>query len=244
MKNYKIVIQYDGSKYNGWQRQGNTKNTIQERFENVLLEMSGVKTEIFASGRTDAGVHAQAQVANFKCNVGMTTDEIIDYLNKYLPQDIRATDIEEVNERFHSRLNAVSKTYEYKIAITKPDVFIRKYVYQADKLPDIDIIKKAAVEICGTHDFKGFSSVGKSKKTTVRTINRIDITEENGVLSIVINGNGFLYNMVRIIAGTLFEIGTGEKDISVIQKVFETKERQHAGVTLPACGLKLINVFY
>ena len=244
MKNYKIVVQYDGSKYNGWQRQGNTKNTIQERFENVLFEMCGAKTEIFASGRTDAGVHAEAQVANFKCDVAMTTNEIVNYLNKYLPQDIRVINIEEADERFHSRLNAVSKTYKYSIATQKPDVFVRKYVYWADKFPDIDIMKKAATEICGTHDFKGFSSVGRSKKSTVRTVNSIDIAEEKGIISIVINGNGFLYNMVRIIAGTLFEIGTGEKDISVVQKVFEIKERKYAGITLPACGLKLIEVMY
>lgn len=244
MKNYKIVVQYDGSKYNGWQRQGNTKNTIQERFENVLFEMCSVKTEIFASGRTDAGVHAESQVANFKCDVTMPPDEIADYLNKYLPQDIRVTNIQEVNERFHSRLNAVSKTYEYKIATAKPDVFIRKYVYLSDKLPDIDIMKKAADEICGTHDFKGFSSMGRSKKSTIRTVNSIDITEENEIITITVNGTGFLYNMVRIIAGTLFEIGIGDKDISAIQKVFETKERQYAGATLPACGLKLMEVSY
>ena len=241
MKNYKIVVQYDGSKYNGWQRQGNTKNTIQERFENV---MCGTKIEIFASGRTDAGVHAEAQVANFKCKSSMTTNEIMNYLNMYLPQDIRVTDIKEINERFHSRLNAVSKTYHYNIATQKPDVFVRKYVYWADKLPYMDIMKKAAEEICGTHDFKGFSSIGRTKKSTVRTVNSIEITEEKGVMTIAINGNGFLYNMVRIIAGTLFEIGTGDKDVSVIRKIFETKERQYAGTTLPACGLKLMEVFY
>lgn len=244
MKNYKIVVQYDGSKYNGWQRQGNTKNTIQERFENVLFEMCGAKVEIFSSGRTDAGVHAQAQTANFKCNTSMTCNEILDYLNKYLPQDIRVTNIEEANERFHSRLSAVSKTYQYSIATQKPDVFIRKYVYWADKIPDVSIMKKAAAEICGTHDFKGFSSVGRSKKSTVRTINSIYIETEKGIITITINGNGFLYNMVRIITGTLLEIGTGDKDISVIQEIFETKERQYAGATVPACGLKLMKVFY
>lgn len=244
MKNYRIVVQYDGTRYNGWQRQGNTKNTIQERFENVLFEMCGTNVEVFASGRTDAGVHAEAQIANFKCSTSMTCNEIKKYLNHYLPQDILVTNIEETDERFHSRLNAVSKTYEYKIATQKPDVFIRKYVYVTDKQPDIKIMKKAATELCGTHDFKGFSSVGRSKKSTVRTINYIDITEEKGIISIKINGNGFLYNMVRIIAGTLFEIGTGDKDISVIQKVFDTKDRQYAGITLPACGLILKEVFY
>ena len=244
MKNYKIIVQYDGNKYNGWQRQGNTKNTIQERFENVLFEMRGTRIEVFASGRTDAGVHAEEQVANFKCDVSMTANEIMNYLNKYLPQDIRVINIEEVNERFHSRLNAVSKTYQYSIATGKPDVFIRKYVYPVDKTLDVDIMKKAAAEICGTHDFKGFSSIGRSKKSTIRTINNIDILEEKEIITITINGNGFLYNMVRIIAGTLFEIGTGDRDISAIQQVFETKDRQYAGVTLPACGLKLLKVFY
>lgn len=244
MKNYKILVQYDGTRYNGWQRQGNTKNTIQERFENVLFEMCGENVEIYASGRTDAGVHAEAQVANFKCSVKMNADEIADYLNRYLPQDIRVINIEEVNERFHSRLNATSKTYRYSVATQKPDVFIRKYIYQTDIKPDITIMEKAAKELCGTHDFKGFSSVGRTKKTTIRTINSIEIEEDKEIITITINGTGFLYNMVRILAGTLLEIGTGEKDISVIGKVFETNERQYAGKTLPASGLKLIEVFY
>ncbi len=244
MKNYKITIQYDGTRYNGWQRQGNTKNTIQERFENVLLRMCGTEVEIYASGRTDAGVHAQSQTANFKCETNMSCAEIMDYLNRYLPEDIAVTSIAEAAERFHSRLNAVSKTYEYKIAVKKPDVFIRKYVFATDQNPDTEKMRAAAKLLLGTHDFKGFSSVGKTKKSTVRTINFIEITEENGIISIRINGNGFLYNMVRIISGTLFGIGTGKLDENVINDIFENKIREKAGVTLPACGLKLIEVFY
>lgn len=244
MKNYKITIQYDGTRYNGWQRQGNTKNTIQERFENVLSKMCGEATEIFASGRTDAGVHAQGQCANFKCNTLLSCSEIMDYLNKYLPEDILVTSVEEAPERFHSRLSAVSKTYEYTVATKKPDVFIRKYVFATDKKIDIQKMRNAAKKLLGTHDFKGFSSVGKTKKSTVRTINSIEIADENAVIKIKINGNGFLYNMVRIIAGTLFEIGTGEMDVSVIDEIFENKVREQAGATLPACGLKLIEVFY
>ena len=144
MKNFKITVQYDGTKYNGWQKQGNTKNTIQERFENILSKMCRKEVEIFASGRTDAGVHADEQTANFKCDVSMTASEIKDYINRYLPEDIRVTSIKEVDMRFHSRLNAVSKTYEYTIATEKPDVFIRKYVFFADKKPDVKKMKKAA----------------------------------------------------------------------------------------------------
>lgn len=244
MRNFKITVQYDGAKYNGWQRQGNTKNTIQERFENVLFKMCGCPVEIFASGRTDAGVHAEAQVANFKCDTEMDCNEVQSYLNKYLPTDIRILKTEEADSRFHSRLNAVSKTYVYKIAYEKPDVFSRKYVFAADKKPDIAKMQSAAEKILGRRDFKGFSSVGRTKKSTVRTINFIEILDESGVVSIRINGNGFLYNMVRIISGTLYEIGIGKLDVSVICEVIETQNRELAGVTLPAQGLVLEEVFY
>ncbi len=244
MKNYKITIQYDGTKYNGWQRQGNTKNTIQEKFENVLERMCQHPIEIYASGRTDGGVHAKAQVANFKCDVGISSNEIMEYLNRYLPEDVLVTDVEEADEHFHSRLNAVSKTYEYSIAVKKSDVFVRKYVYTVDEEIDVEKMRHASKLFLGTHDFKGFSSVGKSKKSTVRTINSIDISENNGLIKIKINGSGFLYNMVRIICGTLYEIGIGKLSVDVIDDVFNSKDRKMAGVTLPACGLALEKVFY
>ncbi|MBO5733491.1 MAG: tRNA pseudouridine(38-40) synthase TruA [Clostridia bacterium] len=245
MKNYKISIQYDGTKYNGWQRQKNTKNTIQEKFESVLSKMCTHNVEIFASGRTDAGVHAEAQVANFKCNTNKTPEEIKEYLNHYLPRDILVTSIKEVPERFHSRLNAVSKTYEYTIATKKPDVFTRKYVYFVeDGCPDVEKMKEVSQVFLGTHDFLGFSSVGKTKKSTVRTINFIDIEESDGLIKIKINADGFLYNMVRIIAGTIFDAAKGKISANDIINIFSAKIRAGAGVTLPACGLKLIEVFY
>lgn len=244
MKNFKITVQYDGTKYNGWQRQGNTANTIQERFENVLSKMCGKSVEIFASGRTDAGVHADEQTANFKCDTDMTEEQISDYINRYLPSDVRVTSLTEADMRFHSRLNAVSKTYEYTIATQKPDVFIRKYVFFADKKPDIQKMRSAAKLFEGSHDFKGFSSLGKTKKSTVRTVNFIEITEENELVKIRINANGFLYNMVRIISGTLFDIGIGKLESSAIEEVFESKERTKAGTTLPASGLRLVKVYY
>ena len=244
MKNYRITVQYDGTRYNGWQRQGNTSNTIQERFENVLSHMCQKNVEIFSSGRTDAGVHAKAQVANFKCDTYLSDLEIMDYLNRYLPEDIRVTHICEADERFHSRLNAVSKTYEYSIATSKPDVFIRKYVYTVQQKPDIQKMIYAAEKLKGTHDFRGFSSLGKTKKSTVRTINSIDITVNEELIKITVNGDGFLYNMMRIIAGTLYEIGIGKIPESTIQTVFESGIREKSGVTFPAKGLTLICVNY
>ena len=244
MKNYKITVQYDGTRYNGWQKQGNTPNTIQEKFENVLSRMCDCKVDIFASGRTDAGVHAKCQVANFKCTSEMSEEAIQNYLNTYLPEDIRVLTTEEVPERFHSRLNAKAKTYEYSIACTKPDVFTRKYVWHAPTVPDFDKMVTASKKFEGTHDFRGFSSLGKTKKSTVRTINSVELTNENEVIVIKINGNGFLYNMVRIIAGTLYEIGIGKLNEEAIDIVFETANREQAGATLPAKGLGLTEVTY
>ena len=244
MKNIQLTLQYDGTKYNGWQRQGNTKNTIQEKVESVLAKMCGHPIEIHASGRTDAGVHALAQIANFKCECRLSIEEMASYLNRYLPEDILVTDVSEVPMRFHSRLNAKSKTYLYRIAIGKPSVFIRKFVYKAEEKPDVEIMRLAAKELLGMHDFYGFSSIGKTKKSTVRTIHSIDIEEKDGILSIKINGNGFLYNMVRIIVGTLYEIGIGKRSIDCIQDVFATKDRQMAGKTMPPEGLCLKEVFY
>lgn len=244
MKNFKITVQYDGTKYNGWQRQTNTKNTIQERFENVLSRMCGKDVEIFASGRTDAGVHAEEQTANFKCAASISEAEMKDYINRYLPEDIRVTSLQEVDIRFHSRLNAVSKTYEYTIATEKPDVFIRKYVFWTDKKPDVEKMRRAAVLLTGKHDFKGFSSVGRTKKSTVRTVNFIDIEDGDGLIKIRINADGFLYNMVRIISGTLYNIGNGELRESVVEEIFEEKIREKAGITLPASGLRLVKVYY
>ncbi len=244
MTNYKIVVQYDGTRYNGWQKQGNTKNTIQEKFEDILLKMTGKKTEIFASGRTDAGVHARGQVANFKIDNDMACEDVFEYLNNYLPEDIAVLSVEKADERFHSRLNAVSKTYEYRMTYEKPDVFERKYVYPVEKKPDIEQMKKAAEILTGTYDFKGFSSLGKIKKSTVRTINFIDIDDDFGVIRIRINGSGFLYNMVRIIAGTLYDVGMGKKGIEDIKRALESKNREFAGTTFPARGLTLIDVEY
>lgn len=244
MKNYRITIQYDGTRYHGWQRQGNTGNTIQEKFEAVLSKMCGCSVEIFASGRTDAGVHAKEQTANFKCETDMTPDEIMTYLNHYLPEDIAVLSIKEADMRFHSRLSAVSKTYVYQMATQKPDVFMRKYVFHSQERPDLSVMQEAAKKLLGTHDFKGFSSVGRTKKSTVRTLYDIQISEQNGLISFQIKGSGFLYHMVRILVGTLYEIGIGKKDARVIDEILQEKNRELAGPTLPAKGLQLARVAY
>lgn len=245
IKNYKLIIQYDGTKYNGWQKQKNTKNTIQEKFENILYKLLDKKIDVYASGRTDRGVHAKGQCINFKCEVDMENEELMKYINDYLPEDIRVLSLVEEEERFHSRLLAKSKTYEYVIcAGVKADVFKRRYVYNIYDVPNISDMKKASELLVGTHDFLGFSSLGKTKKSTVRTINWIDIKKEDELIRIRINANGFLYNMVRIICGTLLEIGLGRLDSSVIDEVINTKDRQKAGCTLSPNGLTLLEVIY
>ena len=245
MKNFCLKIEYDGTRYRGWQKQKNTENTIQQKIENVLFEMTGKKTEIFASGRTDAGVHALAQVANFKTDFDTDCGKVIEYLNRYLPHDIRVTDICEADGRFHSRLCASRKTYQYRICFSKPSVFERKYVYFYDKPDtfDINAAKSAAEKICGTHDFAPFSSLGKTKKSTVRTVYSIDIKQTDSCVDFTVCGDGFLYNMVRIICGTLLEIGVSKKSPEDIGNIF-LRNRSCAGVTLPACGLTLLNVEY
>lgn len=245
MNNYKIIIQYEGTRYKGWQKQGNTSNTIQEKFENILYKMTGKRVEINSSGRTDAGVHAKGQCANFKSDTNMSDEEILKYLNHYLPEDIAVLEIEKVSERFHARLSAKAKTYEYNISVgKKTDVFKRRTVYSIEKELDIEKMRKASKKFLGEHDFIGFSSLKKTKKSTIRNIYSIEIKKEDDIIKFTINGNGFLYNMVRIIVGTLVEIGAGDRDIKSIDEIFKTKVRENSGITMPAKGLTLSEVFY
>lgn len=245
MRNIKIVLEYDGSRYLGWQRLKDSDRTIQGKIESVISKMVGEDIEITGSGRTDSGVHAYYQVANFKIDSTLNTKEIQEYINHYLPNDIVIRDIEEVDDRFHSRYNVKSKTYQYKIWIGNyQSPFMRKYSwYVADDL-NIEIMKKASEFFMGTHDFIGFSSLKRYKKSTTRTISRIDFNQEDDILSIEIQGDGFLHNMVRIIVGTLVQIGSGRLDKDVIMDVLENKIRADAGITAPPHGLFLKNVEY
>ncbi len=247
MRNIKLMIEYDGSRYDGWQRQGknSAQTTIQGKIEEILCKMTGEEIEISGSGRTDAGVHAYAQVANFHTNSKMKCYEIKHYLNRYLPRDIAVFDVSEVGERFHARLNAKSKKYVYRIAIGDvPSVFDRKYTYYCfDKL-DMEAMEKAASYLIGKHDFKAFSSIKKTNKSTVREIYDIDIYGDEKEIQITFHGNGFLYNMVRIMAGTLMEVGKGERKPEEMRKILASKDREMAGATAPAQGLFLLEVEY
>lgn len=245
MKNYKITIQYDGSRYKGWQVQNSTDMTIQGKLQDVLSEMTGQEIEVIGSGRTDAGVHAYGQVANFHVPNHFEGQEILEYLNHYLPMDIAVMDIEEVDERFHARFQAKSKTYMYRIhRSTIPNVFERKYMYTYTESLNVEKMKEAAALLVGTHDFMSFCGNKKMKKSTVRTVVDINIEEMGDELQISYTGNGFLQQMIRIMTGTLIEVGNGTKQVDDMQKILESKNRANAGYTVPAEGLVLKNVIY
>lgn len=244
-KNIRLVIQYDGTRYKGWQRQQNMDVTIQGKIENVLSKMSGKKIEIDGAGRTDAGVHAREQIANFRMETDMTTEQIKEYVNCYLPSDIRVVRVEEAGERFHSRLNATGKTYHYRcLKKGSFDVFNRNYVMELTEEVDIEAMKEAALHFLGTHDFASFCTKASKKKSTVRTIQDISITESDTEIVFSYTGSGFLYNMVRIITGTLLEVGMGKRFPADIPDIIEGKNRKLAGETAPAKGLTLWKVYY
>lgn len=245
MRNYKILIQYDGSRYKGWQVQKSTDMTIQGKLQDVLSTMAGEEIEVIGSGRTDAGVHAYGQVANFHMPSRFNKKEIMDYLNHYLPMDIAVLSIEEVDERFHARYHAVSKTYIYRIHTSKiPNVFERKYMYTYTEPLDITLMRKAASYMIGTHDFAAFCGNKKMKKSTVRTVTEIQIEEKEDEIQISYTGDGFLQNMIRIMTGTLIEAGNGTKRPEEISSIIENKVRENAGYTVPPEGLALYNVVY
>ncbi|KAF1304962.1 MULTISPECIES: tRNA pseudouridine(38-40) synthase TruA [Enterococcus] len=245
MRNIKLTMEYDGKRYLGWQRLGDSEKTIQGKIENVLTQMTGEKIEIIGSGRTDAGTHARGQVANFKSATTMTEAEMLDFLNRYLPRDIVVKKVEEASERFHARYNASGKQYSYYVWNSPiPSAFERNYSFHVPQKLAINKMKEACEKLVGTHDFIGFSALKKTKKSTIRTIRQISIQQEGGLLHFTFEGDGFLHKMVRILAGTLIEIGAGNMDIEAIDEVFETKIRKNAGETVPAQGLFLDEVFY
>ncbi|MBO5159005.1 MAG: tRNA pseudouridine(38-40) synthase TruA [Lachnospiraceae bacterium] len=243
--NYKLLLQYDGTKLNGWQKQGNTDNTIQGKLEAILEKMYGEYIEIHGSGRTDAGVHALGQAANFHAPATFSVAEIHSTLNEYLSKDIRVLSVETVSERFHARLTAKGKNYEYRIDNGKiANVFQRKYTMREEIPLDLDAMREAAAYLIGTHDFKTFCANKKMKKSTVRTIYSIVIEEKDGIVVIRYTGNGFLYNMVRILTGTLIEVGRGKRTADEIPGMIEAQARGAAGFTAPAQGLFLVEVMY
>lgn len=245
MNNYKMVLQYEGTRYKGWQRQESTNHTIQGKLEAILSKMNGAPVEMQGAGRTDAGVHARGQVANFHMETAWTPEQIINYVNQYLPEDIAVISLEQVADRFHSRLNAKGKTYCYQVIQSPvPHVFERRYAHRIEEKLNVDEMRRAAAVLIGKHDFASFTSAKKSKKSTVRTIESIELEEKGEMLQIRYSGDGFLYHMVRILTGTLLEVGMGQRQAEEMETILETKRRDAAGPLAPACGLTLMEVRY
>ena len=244
MRNLRLDICYDGTRYRGWQRLPGKDDTIQGKLEAALSRILGEPIEISGSGRTDAGVHARGQVANFHCESRMSADEILQNLRRYLPEDIGVYSCKECSDRFHARLNAREKTYQYRIWNSDmPCVFERRYVTVLPDVLNVRAMEEAARHLLGEHDFSAFCGNPKFKKSTVRYIRSIEIQRSGEELWILVTGNGFLHNMVRIIVGTLIEVGRGERDADSIPELFGGK-RAEAGFLAPAQGLCLQEVYY
>lgn len=247
--NYKFKIEYDGSRYLGWQRLGgeNKEKSIQAKIEQVLARLFDLpfeEIEIIASGRTDAGVHAKEQVANTHLPLGKTPKEIENYCNRYLPEDIRIFEMEVVDSLFHSRFHAKKKEYHYRISFEKPSVFEKNFTWHLETSLNIEKIKEAIPFLLGEHDFLAFSSLKKTKKSTRRILESIHLLETPSGFDLYFIGNGFLQNMVRILVGTLIEIGEGKKKKDEIPDIFSSLTREKAGFLAPAKGLMLSKVFY
>ena len=245
MRNIKLTIEYDGSRYQGWTRLGKdeSNNTISNKIIEVLKRMTDEYTiELNCGCRTEVGVHAYAQIANFKIDSEMDVQDIKHYLNRYLPMDIAIIDVEEMPERFHAQLNATSKTYVYRITIDDvPSVFDRKYIYHCYKIPDKKLMQQAAMLLIGKHDFKNFSSAKKSK-STVREIYEIEVYGDTEEMQILIHADDFLHNMARLLIGTLLDIGLGNRMKEDIEDIF-------AGIQNPSApcdpkGLYLQEITY
>ena len=245
MKNYRITVSYDGTRYKGWQVQKSTDETIQGKLQKVIESICRHPVEVIGSGRTDAGVHAKGQVANFHMEGDYDELELLDRINHYLPGDIAVTSLSQVDDRFHSRYKAKSKTYVYRINTSnRSNVFEHRFIYEYGQQLDEDRMREGAELLLGTHDFKSFCGNKKMKKSTVRTIYDIKITSSGPDITIDYRGSGFLQNMVRILTGTFIEVGDGRLSPSAIPEILAARDRTAAGYTAPACGLTLMKVEY
>ena len=244
MRNLRLDICYDGSRYKGWQRLAGTEETVQGKLERCLSRILGEEIEISGSGRTDAGVHARGQVANFHCESGLSAEEILTELRRYLPEDIGIYSCRDVSPRFHARLNAKEKTYRYRVWNSDtPCVFERRFVTVVPEALDAAAMERAARLLEGEHDFSAFCGNPRFKKSTVRFIRRIEICREGPEIRFSYTGNGFLHSQVRILTGTLLEVGMGKRAPESIPQLFGAK-REQAGFLAPAQGLCLMEVMY
>ena len=245
MPNYMLKLCYDGTRYKGWQKQGNTAGTIQEKLETILSRLLDQPVELAASGRTDAGVHAREQVCSFRADTVLSTEELLRRLRAHLPEDIGALSLEIAPPRFRARLSCVGKTYVYRIWNSRdPDVFERKYRTCVSESLDLDAMRRAADLLCGEHDFAAFCSAKPGKKSTVRELRSIQIEKNGADLRLIYTGSGFLYNMVRILTGTLLEVGKGLRQPEEMSRILASRDRRMAGPTAPAQGLFLWQVDY
>ena len=244
MRNLRLDLCYDGTRYKGWQRLQGTDMTIQGKLESALSRILGEAVEVTGSGRTDAGVHALCQTANFHCKSPMAAREILERLRRYLPEDIGIYSCREVSERFHARLNARQKTYRYRLWVSEdPCVFERRFVARYEQQPDVDKMRRAAGLLLGSHDFSAFCANKHMKKSTVRQLYNIDICSTGAEIIFEFTGDGFLYNMVRILVGTLLEVGIGQRTVESIPELFGAA-REKAGFLAPPSGLCLVEVTY
>lgn len=244
MRNIRLVIEYDGKSFNGWQKQP-TKLNIQGEIERAIEELTGEKIDLIASGRTDAGVHALGQVANFRTESNIPIDKFAIAINSKLKKSIVIKSAEEVDEKFHSRYSVKEKTYRYTINNSKyGTALFRDMEYHYPIKLDVDKMKEAVKYFEGEHDFAAFKASGTSSKSSVRKIYKADVYENNERIYIELTGNGFLYNMIRIIAGTLLDVGIEKIKPEEIKNIIESKDRKQAGKTLPPQGLCLMEVKY
>ncbi len=244
MRNLRLDLCYDGTRYRGWQRLPGREDTIQGKLEAALSRILEEPIEVSGSGRTDAGVHARGQVANFHCESSMPSEEILAALRRYLPEDIGIYSCKDVSPRFHARLNAKEKTYCYRIwNSVMPCVFERRYVTVLPEKLDTEAMAQAAALLTGQHDFSAFCGNAKMKKSTVRYLRSVTVTRHGEELRLTFTGNGFLQNMVRILTGTLIEVGRGQRSPQSIPTLFGEK-RAEAGFLAPPQGLCLEEVIY
>lgn len=245
MANYKLIIAYDGTRYKGWQRLSNTEETIQGKIEKVLSRMTNTDIQIIGAGRTDGGAHARGQVASFHTDFKTTAQEIYKYLTAYLPKDIAVISVNKVDPRFHAKFNAKSKVYVYQLRTgSTPNPFDRQYRLHVPEKLNYKLMEEACQYFLGTHDFQSFTSRKSKTKSNERTLTRLELVKDGNNLDIIFEGSGFLHNMVRIITGTLIEIGQGKKSPADIDKIFAAKSRELAGYTVSPQGLFLDDVIY
>jgi len=249
MRNLKLVIRYDGTRYLGWQRQREADprkpRTIQGKLEELLSRLTGERVALIGASRTDAGVHAEGQVANFHTTSPLSHKELLARCARYLPEDIAVVSVEETDPRFHARYLARGKRYAYRICTTPyPEVFRRRYTLRDPEPLDLAVMRSAAGLLIGEHDFRSFTSLKSKKKLTVRTLHALHIEVHAGGMELFFEGDGFLYNMIRIITGTLLEVGHGRFEPQEVGRILEAKDRSKAGPMAPALGLCLLEVLY